>query len=65
MLYIYVLKCMNNKYYIGKTKNPTIRLDQHFNSHGSSWTKVHKPMSIVEIIDILGIFIFDKKSQND
>jgi predicted GIY-YIG superfamily endonuclease len=26
------------KYYIGKTTQPEIRLNSHFNSNGSSWT---------------------------
>ena len=32
--FIYVLKLIGNKYYIGKTN---FRLEQHFNSSGSSW----------------------------
>ena len=39
MVYIYILKLRNNKYYIGKTQNPTFRLEDHFENNGSSWTK--------------------------
>ncbi len=42
MVYIYVLKLENNKYYIGKTDNPEIRLNSHFNFNGSEWTKKYK-----------------------
>ena len=35
--FIYVLKLIGNKYYVGKTNNPNFRLEQHFNSSGSSW----------------------------
>ena len=30
MVTIYVLKLKGNKYYVGKTTNPTYRLDDHF-----------------------------------
>ena len=38
MVNIYILQLENNKYYIGKTTQPEIRLESHFNSNGSSWT---------------------------
>ena len=44
MVNIYILQLENNsplqgyKYYIGKTTQPEIRLDSHFNSDGSAWT---------------------------
>jgi hypothetical protein len=50
MVYIYVLQLENNKYYIGKTENPKIRLENHFKSNGSEWTKLYKPIKIIEII---------------
>lgn len=50
MVYIYVLKLEDNKYYIGKTDNPNIRLNAHFNLDGSNWTKKYKPIEIMEII---------------
>ncbi len=49
-MFIYILKLENNKYYIGKTSNPTFRLDQHFNLNGSLWTKKYKPIELIEII---------------
>jgi hypothetical protein len=49
MVYIYVLKLEKGKYYIGKTTNPQFRLESHFHSKGSEWTKLYKPLSIVEI----------------
>jgi hypothetical protein len=50
MVFIYILQLVNGKYYIGKTNNPSFRLDQHFNSEGSKWTKKYKPISVLEII---------------
>ena len=50
MVFIYVLKLEQNKYYIGKTDNPNIRLENHFSSNGSEWTKLYKPLNIIDII---------------
>ena len=49
MVYIYVLKLVQVKYYIGKTNNPTYRLKNHFAEGGSSWTKKYSPISIHKI----------------
>ena len=51
MVYIYVLKLQYNKYYVGKTSNPYFRIESHFNSEGSEWTKIHKPVKLLEIIE--------------
>ena len=50
MVYIYVLKLEQDKYYIGKTNNPTFRINSHFNANGSSWTKLYNPIKVVELI---------------
>lgn len=50
MVYIYILQLEREKYYIGKTSQPSIRLDAHFSSNGSGWTKKYKPLSVLEII---------------
>jgi hypothetical protein len=50
MVYIYVLKLEQQKYYIGKTTNPCFRIDRHFNGDGAQWTKVYKPIKLVEMI---------------
>jgi len=50
MVYIYVLQLEKGKYYIGKTKNPQFRLESHFNLEGSEWTKLYKPIKILELI---------------
>ena len=50
MVYIYVLKCEKNKYYVGKTNNPTSRLKSHMNASGSAWTKKYKPIELVAFI---------------
>ena len=50
MVYIYILKLQHNKYYIGKTSNPYFRIESHFNSHGSEWTKINKPIKLLKLI---------------
>ena len=50
MVYIYALKLDKGKYYIGKTSNPQFRLQSHFDSNGSYWTKKYKPLKVIEII---------------
>jgi len=50
MVFIYALQLEKNKYYIGKTNNPQFRLNNHFNSNGSEWTKLYKPLKVLELI---------------
>ncbi len=49
MVLIYIIKLEKEKYYIGKTNNPQFRLKQHFNSVGSEWTKLYKPIKVIEL----------------
>ena len=50
MVYIYTLKLKQGKYYVGKTSHPNFRIESHFNSEGSGWTKMYNPIKILEII---------------
>ncbi len=50
MVYIYILQLEKGKYYVGKTNNPTIRINNHFDFKGSEWTKIYKPIKILDII---------------
>ena len=51
MVFIYVIKLEEEKYYIGKTNNPHFRLVSHFNLEGSEWTKKYKPIELIELIE--------------
>ena len=51
MVYIYVLKLKNNKYYVGKTKNTLKRIQSHIQGNGSTWTTKYKPIEIIEQIN--------------
>ena len=50
MVYIYILRLKSEKYYIGKSEKPKIRLRAHFKSNGATWTKKYKPIEIIETI---------------
>ena len=60
MVFIYILLLELNKYYIGKTNNPDIRLNSHFNSNGSEWTKIYKPIKVYELISNCDSYDEDK-----
>ena len=49
MVFIYVIKLEKDKYYIGKTDNPSFRLEKHFNCSGSAWTKKYKSLTLIEL----------------
>ena len=50
MVYIYCLLLEQGKYYIGKTNRPDFRLKDHFKGRGSQWTKLYKPIEVLELI---------------
>ena len=50
MVFIYILKLQAGKYYVGKTTNPSFRLDKHFNGDGSAWTRTYPPIKVMEVI---------------
>lgn len=50
MVFIYILKLQQGKYYVGKTTNPSFRIDSHFNANGSAWTKKYAPIKVLELL---------------
>lgn len=61
MTTIYILKCESNKYYIGSTNRPIEkRIEEHFVSNGSEWTKKFLPIEVIEIIQNATSFDEDK-----
>lgn len=45
---IYVLKLIQNKYYIGKTsKNIFDRFYKHIKCNGAIWTKLYRPINMI------------------
>jgi len=44
---VYILKCKNNCYYIGKTHGSYFQdIDNHFQGKGCEWTQEHKPIRV-------------------
>jgi len=46
---LYVLKLEDGCWYVGISLNINQRLSQHFSGCGAKWTKLHKPVEVVEI----------------
>ena len=58
---LYVLRCEQNRYYVGKTNRPLLqRIAEHFHQHGSEWTRQYKPVAVVEQIHNVDEFDEDK-----
>ncbi len=49
MSYTYILKCVDNSYYTGSTKNLEQRLWQHQNGQGAYHTKIRLPVTLVYV----------------
>ena len=49
MVYIYVIKLKEEKYYVGKTNDPVFRIESHIKQNGSEWTKLYKPLKLIEL----------------
>jgi predicted GIY-YIG superfamily endonuclease len=48
MSQIYILKLQHGKYYVGKSADAVKRYQEHLNGTGSSWTRLHIPVSLLE-----------------
>ena len=55
--YIYVLKLVDDRYYVGRTCNLLRRIEEHFTNNGSNYTKKYKPLKVIEVEE--------EKSHND
>jgi len=54
---IYVLKLLQDKYYIGKTyKDINQRFTQHYKGIGAEWTKLYKPIKMIEFFQTTNKF---------
>ena len=58
--FVYVLKLIKNKYYIGKSMEPFTRINNHFKGLGSKWTKKYKPVEVMKVINECDQFDEDK-----
>lgn len=55
---IYILRLIQNNFYIGKSKNPMKRIQQHMAGKGAAWTKKYPPLEVEKII--LNVSTFDE-----
>ncbi|VBB17723.1 hypothetical protein YASMINEVIRUS_186 [Yasminevirus sp. GU-2018] len=46
---VYVIELTDGKFYVGKSRSVSSRLEDHFVGHGSAWTQKYKPVKIVSI----------------
>ena len=53
--YIYVLRLIDERYYVGRTSNFMQRMNEHFNGMGSEYTKKYKPIKIIEVNEEINI----------
>jgi hypothetical protein len=60
MFYVYVLRCKQDKFYVGKSKDALDRVTNHFFHHGSAWTKKYPPIDVVETFENVTGFDEDK-----
>lgn len=51
--WLYALKLDHNKFYVGFTakNNPYDRIKEHVEGKGASWTRLHRPVEVLEIRD--------------
>ncbi len=62
--YMYILKCSNNKYYTGSTKNLERRLLEHQSGEGANFTKRNLPVELVYFEEYERIdFAFNREKQ--
>lgn len=47
--YIYVLKLIDDRYYVGRTGNILRRIEEHFSGVGSIYTMKYSPIKVIEV----------------
>ena len=47
---VYVLKCEQDKIYVGMTMNLNLRIAQHWAGQGAQWTKRYKPLELIQVV---------------
>lgn len=52
--WVYVLACKGNCIYVGFSRNLHDRLVSHFTGCGAVFTKLHKPLKVLELIEVKG-----------
>lgn len=45
--HIYILKCADGSFYVGKSENILVRVAAHNRGEGAAWTKARRPVAFV------------------
>jgi putative endonuclease len=45
--YVYILRCSDNSFYVGQSKNPDAREQRHNDGLGGHYTASHRPVRLV------------------
>ena len=64
--FMYILQCSDNTYYVGSTKNLTLRIEEHNHGEGAEYTKHRLPVKLVyyeECFNIKDAFLREKQVQ--
>ena len=48
--YVYVLRLTGDKWYVGYSEDPQVRICSHFLGAGSKWTQTHKAIRTILVI---------------
>jgi len=62
-MFIYILKLKNDKWYVGKSNDPEKRFKDHLERKGSEWTRINKPLEIVNMFEMTSPFDEDKTTK--
>lgn len=47
--YIFILGLVDNRYFVGRSRNVKEGIRAHFEGRGSEWTKIYRPISVLRI----------------
>ncbi|MEO6942713.1 MAG: GIY-YIG nuclease family protein [Terrimesophilobacter sp.] len=66
MPFVYILRCSDNSYYVGSTRDIDSRLAQHNSGHGATYTSTRIPVELVfcaEFDDVGDAYAMEKRIQ--
>lgn len=56
-MFVYVLRCKEGKYYVGRTSDLYRRLNEHWTGGGSEWTRLYSPVAVDRVIETTSTFV--------
>ncbi len=58
--HIYILRLEGGKFFIGSSKNPMKRYEEHVRGEGGAWTKQHRPLGVERIVSQANVLDEDR-----